>query len=408
VDEGEGGDGDGGGGEGMRIAELIYMALRTITSNWMRTILTMLGVIIGVASVVTLVAIGRGTAAEIEAQFESMGSNLLMVSITNQGRATQLDYDEMMQFEGFPEFASIAPTVSKQNANVKFDRTQEQYSLLGTNDRYLTVTKAEMDRGRFIAEADLDFRTKVAVVGSNVVEELFGKEDPLGSMINIDGLQFTVVGVMKEKGSTVGGSSVDDSVIIPLETARRQMKLGAIRTTYIEAASKDDIYNAQNTMTAFLTYKFKSSNGFRMLNQDQLLTSRTAASSSLTSQLVSVACISLLVGGIGIMNIMLVTVSERTREIGIRKSIGAKRRNILLQFLVEAVVISGMGGLIGLLLGIGLSLALPHISESQKTVLSMDISMYAFLFSVAVGVIFGLYPANKASKLRPIDALRTD
>jgi putative ABC transport system permease protein len=401
------GDG-GGGGARMRITELISMAFRTITSNWMRTILTMLGVIIGVASVVTLVAIGRGTAAEIEAQFESMGSNLLMVSITNQGRATQLDYDELMQFEGFPEFSSIAPTVNKGNANIKFDRTQGQFSLLGTNDRYLSVTKADIDRGRFITEGDLEFRTKVAVLGVNVVEELFGWEEPVGAMINIDGLQFTVVGTMKKKGSTVGGASVDDSVIIPLETARRQMKLGAIRTTYIEAASKDDIYNAQDTMTSYLTYKFKSDTGFRMLNQDQLLTSRTAASSSLTSQLVSVACISLLVGGIGIMNIMLVTVSERTREIGIRKSIGAKRRNILMQFLVEAIVISGMGGLLGLLLGVGLALALPHFSPNQHTVLSMDISIYAFLFSVAVGIIFGLYPANKASKLRPIDALRTD
>lgn len=392
----------------MKLTELIAMAMRTVTGNWTRTILTMLGVIIGVGSVVTLVSIGRGTAAAIEAQYEALGTNLLVVNILGQGRATQLDYDELMQFEGFPEFGGIAPTVSQNGATVKYEREDEDYSVLGTNQRYLSIVKAELDTGRFIAEADLDFRTKVAVLGSNVVETLFGNTDPLGQLITINGLPFTVVGTMKQKGSSIGGASVDDSVIVPLETARRQMKLGAIRTTYIEAASKEDIYNAQNTMTDYLTYKFKSSNGFRMLNQDQLLTARTAASSSLTTQLVSVACISLLVGGIGIMNIMLVTVSERTREIGIRKSIGAKRKNILMQFLVEAVVISGMGGLIGLGLGLGMSVALPYINANQQTEISMDISVYAFLFSVAVGVIFGLYPANKASKLRPIDALRTD
>ena len=197
-------------------------------------------------------------------------------------------------------------------------------------------------------------------------------------------------------------------MIVPLETARRQFKLGQIRTTYVEAPTKDDIYTAQETMKQYLTYKFKSDTGFVLTNQDELLKARTEATNTLTNQLVAVALISLLVGGIGIMNIMLVTVSERTREIGIRKSIGAKRRNILLQFLVEAVVISGMGGLIGLALGIGFSYALPYFSPKQTTSLSFDIGFYSFLFSVFVGVIFGLYPANKASKLRPIDALRSD
>lgn len=392
----------------MKLTELIKMALRTVTANWMRTMLTMLGVIIGVASVVTLVALGQGTAAQIEQQYESLGTNLLVVNINGQGRATQLDYADIMQFEQFPEINAMAPTVSKNDTNVKYDRTQEQYALLGTNDRYMSIVKAQMETGRFITEGDMDFRTNVAVLGSNVAKELFNNEDPVGKQININGLQFTVVGKLKPKGSSVGGSSIDDNVIIPLETAQRQMKLGNIRQTYIEAATKDDIYQAQNTITQYLTYKFKSSNGFRMLNQDQLLTARTEATSSLTSQLVSVACISLLVGGIGIMNIMLVTVSERTREIGIRKSIGAKRKTILMQFLVEAVVISGLGGLIGLLLGIGLSLAWPYMNPKQMTVISFNISLYAFLFSVAVGIVFGLYPANKASKLRPIDALRSD
>ncbi|MCR8630897.1 ABC transporter permease [Paenibacillus radicis (ex Xue et al. 2023)] len=391
----------------MRIMELMQMALKTVSANWMRTLLTMLGVIIGVSSVVTLVAIGKGTSAQIAKQYENMGTNLLVVNLLNQGRATQLNYSDIMTFEQFPEIAAIAPTVSS-SLNVKYDTTQESYSVLGSNERYMSILKASINKGRFITEADLDLRTNVAVLGATVSKELFGTADPLDKIININGFQFTVVGLLNTKGSSIGGTSADDSVIIPLTTAQRQLSLGAIRTTYVEATTKEDITTAQSTLTSFLTYKFKSSSGFRFTNQDQLLSASTEASNTLTSQLVSVACISLLVGGIGIMNIMLVTVSERTREIGIRKSIGAKRKNILLQFLFEAVVISGLGGLIGLLIGVGLAKAWPYFNPKQMTVVSFDISMYAFLFSVLVGVIFGLYPANKASKLRPIDALRTD
>ncbi|MDB5054762.1 MAG: macrolide transporter ATP-binding protein, partial [Bacilli bacterium] len=331
-----------------------------------------------------------------------------VVNATGFGRGTQLDYNELMQFEQFPEFKTVAPTVTRPNADIKYDRTLATYSLIGTNDRYLDITKSKVAKGRFISQPDLEFRNNVVVLGSEVAKFYFGLLNPVGEDIKIEGNVFTVVGVLEPKGSNITGTSVDSTVIVPLETARREFKLGFIRTTYIEAPTKDDIYKAQDTMTKYLTYKFKSANGFTLTNQDELLNAKTAATNTLTNQLVAVACISLLVGGIGIMNIMLVTVSERTREIGIRKSIGAKRRNILTQFLVEATVISGMGGLIGLLLGIGFSILWPHIYPSQTTKISLDISIYAFLFSALVGVIFGLYPANKASKLRPIDALRFD
>jgi putative ABC transport system permease protein len=392
----------------MRLGELIAMAMRTVLSNPLRTILTMLGVIIGVASVVTLVSIGRGTSAQIEKQYENLGTNMLVVNVNGNGRATQLDYNELMQFEGLPEIDTIAPTISKPGSNVKYDRTQEKYTLIGTNDRYPAIVKAQVDLGRFISSADLDLRANVAVLGSEVSKKFFGYLNPIGEQINIDGVVFTVVGRLKEKGQNVSGTSIDSMVMVPLETARRQFKLGTIRTTYIEAPTKEDIYKAQDTMKQYLTYKFKSDTGFQLVNQDELLKAKTQTSNTLTKQLVSVACISLLVGGIGIMNIMLVTVSERTREIGIRKSIGAKRRNIMFQFLVEAGVISGMGGLIGLMFGIGLSLAWPTFNPDQPTQISADISVYAFMFSALVGIIFGLYPANKASKLRPIDALRFD
>jgi len=392
----------------MKLSELIRMSMRTVVSSPLRTFLTMLGVIIGVSSVVTLVSIGQGTSEAIAKQYENMGTNLLVVTANGNGRATQLDYNDLMNFESFPEFKSIAPTMTKSGSNIKYDRTQEKYTVLGTNDRYLGIVKSEIDKGRNLAPADMEFRSNVAILGSEVAKTFFGTLDPVGEDINIDGVVFTVIGTIQTKGSNISGSSIDSTIIVPLESARRQFKLGQIRTTYVEAPTKDDIYKAQETMKQYLTYKFKSDTGFVLTNQDELLKARTEATNTLTNQLVAVALISLLVGGIGIMNIMLVTVSERTREIGIRKSIGAKRRNILLQFLVEAVVISGLGGLIGLLIGVGLSYAWPYFSPKQTTKLSLDISLYASLFSVLVGVIFGLYPANKASKLRPIDALRSD
>ena len=392
----------------MNALELVAMAMRAIMAKPLRTLLTMLGVIIGVASVVTLVSIGRGTTAKIEEQYENLGTNLLVVNLMGSGRATQLDYDELMELELLPEFEAISPTVVRGNANVKFERTTETFNVIGTNDRYMSIMKAEIERGRFIAPADSEFRNTVAVLGSEAAQTLFGNANPVGQQINIDGIVFTVVGKLKEKGSNIGGTSVDSSIFVPLKTAQRAYRLGGIRTTYIEAPDETMIEKAETTITQFLTYKFKSSNGFRVLNQSELLNARKTASNALTNQLISVACISLLVGGIGIMNIMLVTVSERTREIGIRKSIGAKRRHILTQFLTEAVVLSGLGGLLGLALGVAVSMCWPLFNPQQTTRLSLDIGVYAFLFSLLVGVVFGLYPTNKAARLRPIDALRFD
>ncbi|ALS24095.1 MULTISPECIES: ABC transporter permease [Paenibacillus] len=392
----------------MRPWELVRMAMATVLANPLRTALTMLGVIIGVASVFTLVSIGRGSSEAIAKQYESLGTNLLVVNLMGNGRATQLNYQELMQMESLPGFKAIAPTMTKNNSNIKYDRETETFNVIGTNDRYLDMQKGEVASGRFLAQADIDFRNHVAVIGSEVAAKFFGTGDPLGEKLNIDGYVYTIIGSLKSKGSNTSGTSLDSSIFVPLDTLSRDFKLGSIRTTYIEAATSENVAIVQSIVERYLQNKFNSTSGYNIFNSSQLISARQSASSTMTSQLVSVAAISLLVGGIGIMNIMLVTVSERTREIGIRKSIGAKRRSILLQFLVEAVIISGLGGLIGFVLGIVLSLAWPYINPNQTTSLSLDIGLYAFLFSVLVGVVFGLYPANKASKLKPIDALRTD
>lgn len=392
----------------MKIWELVRMALRTVVSNPMRSILTMLGVIIGVGSVVALVAIGQGSTAKVSDEISGLGTNLLVVNVTNQGRATQLNYDELMQLEQFPEFNWVAPTITKAGSNVKYDRTTGTYSVIGTNDRYGSLNKVNMASGRFISEADLDFRNNVVVLGSDVSKTFFGFLDPIGQEINIDGVVFSVIGVMEQKGKNINNTSIDTAIIMPLSTAQRQFKLGSLRTTYAEAKTKDDVATAEATLKSYLYYKFKSESGYEILNQNEMLKTQEAVASQMSYMLAGIAAISLLVGGIGIMNIMLVTVSERTREIGIRKSIGAKRRNILFQFLVESVVLSGLGGIIGLLAGIGISYAIERINPDMPTQVSLWVSMAAFLFSVLVGVLFGLYPANKASKLRPIDALRFD
>jgi len=380
------------------------MAMSSIFSNKMRSFLTMLGVIIGVSAVIILVSIGQGTTKSVTESIEGMGSNLLTVNIMGRGTETSLDLDDIEIFDEFIGVGKIAGS-STMNADIKSGTTiLEDISINGTDEDYLSILNYEMLEGRFLIDTDLDNRQRVAVVGSDVKSELFGNASAIGEEIKIDGQTFTIVGSLAEKGSSMMGSN-DEVVVIPLTTAQRLSGDTSIRTIYIQAESSDTVDVAKAYTENYLQRKFGDEDAYRVFDQSEVLDTVGSVTGMLTAMLGGIAGISLLVGGIGIMNIMLVSVTERTREIGIRKAIGAKYSDILVQFIIESIVLSGMGGIIGVALGIGGAYAITAIFELE-TVVSMGIVILSTMFSLGVGVVFGIYPADKAAKLNTIDALR--
>jgi len=387
----------------MNFTQAVRLALAAIKANKMRSFLTMLGVIIGVSTVIILVSVGQGSAQQVTGQIESLGSNLIAVNIRGRGAVSGLSYQEALKLGARPGVSGVAPVVSG-NVTVKYGTKKVDTSLEGTNEQYAQVRNQKTGAGRFLLPVDIDYRQKVVLLGSEVSRELFGFGNPLGQDIKINGVKFKVIGLLEEKGSSAGGSS-DDKVVIPITTAMRLLANPQINSISLQAKSKEDVNLVVSQVESALLKKFKDEENYRVFNQAEMLSTVNQVTGTLTLMLGSIAGVSLLVGGIGIMNIMLVSVTERTREIGIRKAIGAKRRDILRQFLVEAVVISSLGGLLGIALGI---LGAKGIGQLMgiNTVMSLQIMLLAFSFSVLVGVFFGLFPANKASRLKPIDALR--
>lgn len=402
--------------------QTINMAFKAIAGNKARSFLTMLGVIIGVLSVIVLVAIGQGTTASVTESISSMGTNLLMVSIQTRsvGRGgfggmgggnsrsssakgtVILKLDDLLTLEEDDSILYVSPTVSG-NLTVKAGSTNTTASVVGVLPAYANIINQGVQEGRYIIDADVDNRSAVCVIGVDLAEDLFGNTNVVGNTLHIDGRAFRIIGVLESKGTSMSGSS-DDSLVIPFTLAQRMLDSTTISSIYISAADSTSVDAAQEVVENFLYKKYQDDSTYSVMNQTQMLETVNETASTLSLMLGGIAGISLLVGGIGIMNIMLVSVTERTREIGIRKAIGAKRRNILLQFLIESVVISGMGGLLGLALGYALMRALEGVLGMTLS-MSLGVAELAIGFSMAVGVIFGLYPANKASKLKPIDAL---
>ncbi len=379
------------------------MALSAIWSNKMRSALTMLGIIIGVVAVTVLIAIAQGTTAQIQEQLEGIGTNLIQLSFTNRFR-TNVKFDDVMALADGETIAYIAPMMSQQGT-VRAGSESLDVSIEASVAGYDEIRNLEVEVGRFILDTDQDFRIDAAVIGSEVAETLYGSASAsIGQTIFVNNRNFTVVGVLKSRGDSAAGSG-DEYLLIPLSSAQRLYQNKRISQIYASAVSSSEVEAAKEKLTAFGEEQAGSDDYYRVFSQDEMLETISETTQSMTLMLGGIAGISLLVGGIGIMNIMLVSVTERTREIGVRKAIGAKRGDILVQFIIEALVISGLGGLIGLGLALGLSGILSTALDMTISV-SLAIAQLAIAFSLVMGVIFGVYPANKASKLSPIQALR--
>lgn len=391
----------------MKWLESFGMALKSIASNKIRAGLTMLGIIIGVASVITMVSLVEGSTSQVTAQLESMGTNLISVTINGRGSTRSVSEDELFEFaeKNSDVIEAIAPQISS-SVTVKTGNKNIGTTLEGTNEAYRTARNTDVEQGRFLNALDVERRQKVVLIGTYVAQELFGQSTPLGQKIKINGEVFTVVGVLETKSNGTAQSG-DDKVIIPYTTAKRLLRNSNIRTFSVQGKTPETVDQAMAVLQDFLYSVFHDSDSYRVFNQADILDSVSQVTGTMTMMLGGIAGISLLVGGIGIMNIMLVSVTERTKEIGIRKAIGAKRRNILQQFLIEAIVVSCIGGIIGILIGMGLSSLIGKFTGIPAQP-SLFTTMMSFSFSALVGVFFGWYPANKASKLNPIQALRTE
>lgn len=403
----------------MNFLESIRVSLRALRANKLRSVLTMLGIIIGVAAVIAMVGIGNGATASITAQIQGMGSNLITISAGQvnsggvnggAGSSATLSMTDVARIEQSSALKAVAPLAST-SAQVVLGSGNTSASINGTTPGYAIIKNVTMARGRFITEDDVNTNAKVAVLGPNVVESLMGSADAdiIGKKIKIKNVPFQVIGVTTATGST-GFQSSDDMIMAPISTVQARL-IGRkdLRNIMVSAKSEDLMQTAQDEITATLRKAHKipegKDNDFRVQNQADMLETMQSVTQTLTMLLGGIAGISLLVGGIGIMNIMLVSVTERTREIGIRKAIGAKSMDILLQFLIEAVVLSLLGGGIGVALGYAGSNLVGKLLTMQTSI-SLASVMMAFGFSAAIGIIFGVFPARKAAAMDPIDALR--
>ncbi|WP_425590339.1 ABC transporter permease [Fictibacillus enclensis] len=381
--------------------QTIRMALKSIKGNKIRAILTMLGIIIGVASVIVMVAIGQGSTKTVQDQIGSLGTNVLTVRIT--GSDVTFKEKDANQLEKVGGVSATAPTVSGR-ITAKNGQTNTQVSMTGTTSSYLDVRNLKLQSGRFIADLDNDNHSKVAVLGSDTAQTLFGLADPVGESVLVNGTSYKVVGVLKSIGSSLGTSG-DSTIIVPLSTGQRLAATVNIESVYVKVKNENMMNFTTSLMERTMRTLVGDADNYSVSSPEDLKETAASVNNTMTMMLGGSAAISLIVGGIGIMNIMLVSVSERTKEIGIRKAIGAKRGNILLQFLLEAMMLSSLGGIIGVGLGV-ISAQLFTLATGTAVAYSIPVIVMSFVFSLFVGVVFGVFPANKASRLDPIQALR--
>ncbi len=390
------------------IYQSFKMAVKAIAGNKLRSFLTILGVVIGVVAIVVLVSIGQGANSSVVESIEGMGTNLITANI-NARRMNPLDLDGLNELALNEAISYVAP-ISSVSGTVKAGAaTYDDGVVQGTTPGYESIRNWTVAEGRFLQQPDIDNRSFVAVIGAEAATEMYGTTHAVGETFSLNGYTLTVVGVLEEVGSSASGSN-DNQILIPFTLAQRLSNQTSISSFYVSAASSSQVEQAQAAVESYLEKAFENYNTrsygtqYSVFNQTEMLSTLSETTNTLTLMLGGIAAISLLVGGIGIMNIMLVSVSERTREIGIRKAIGAARSNILTQFLIESLVVSLMGGLLGLVISVGAVQALAPVLEMTLTI-PVNVAWMAIAFSVFIGVVFGMYPANKASKLRPIEAL---
>jgi putative ABC transport system permease protein len=407
----------------MSVFQTLRVAVRALLRNKLRSFLTTLGIIIGVGAVIAMVAIGEGAKAKVEEAFAAMGSNLLIVmpGSTNAGGARggsgsmpTITWDDLRAIQTEVPTVRYAAPILRSTAQVMSEDQNWTTSVQGTSPEYFLIRSWPTSSGVPITDSDIEAGAKVAVLGQTVVEKLFGaNSDPVGQSVRIKNIPFQVIGVLARKGQSAMGQDYDDAVCVPYTTFGSKIQGGLHNylngVIFIGAQSQADTARAESQVTNLLRDRHHLSGGsdddFFIRNLTELANSQQEGTRTLTTLLASIAAVSLVVGGIGIMNIMLVSVTERTREIGLRMAVGAKPRNIMLQFLVEALTLSTMGGLIGIALGL-IAASVLASRFGWPTLVRPDIIAISVAFSAGVGISFGIYPARKASQLDPIDALR--
>ena len=403
----------------MRLLETVMIALDSLLRHKTRALLTMLGIIIGVGAVIAMVAVGQGASAAVDSQIASLGTNVLIIFpasmshggvSTGAGAAVTLDLDDMQAIrEQAPSVAAISPTARTQR-QVVAGNLNWSTSIQGGNTEFFRIRDWRIETGESYTEQDVRTGTKVCLVGKTVADNLFPGQDPVGQTLRIAKLPFRVIGTLGAKGQNAMGQDQDDIIIAPFATVQRKLLgIDFVNMFVLSAVSKDRIPDAQTQVTEILRARHRlqpwDDDDFTIRNQSDIASAASATTGIMTTLLGSIASVSLIVGGIGIMNIMLVSVTERTREIGIRMAIGARRRDILQQFLIEAILLSVLGGLVGVALGLGVSKLISALAGWPVFISPASVAL-AFFFSAAIGMFFGFYPARKASGLSPIDALR--
>ena len=400
------------------IINAFLLALKEIRRNILRSFLTILGIVIGVASVIAMVMIGDGTTANVKQSISKLGTNMLTLRVGQERRGPPKEDNSAKPFtEGDisaikNEVQNIKAVASENNTriNIVYGNKSNSASVIGTNNDYFIIKDWEVTDGRIFDESELNSGKSSCIIGTTMVKQLFGEDNPIGTNIRLKNLSCNVIGVLKSKGASAFGSDQDEIIIVPLKMFQQKIKGDKdISSILISITSGKYIENAKTEITSLMqerrSLRVDEPDNFHIRDMEEMLSAMTSTTKMLTYLLGSIAGISLLVGGIGIMNIMLVSVTERTREIGTRLAIGAMENEVLLQFLVEAIVLSTLGGIIGIILGLSIGFVAVDVME-LAFILNNQIIMISFFFSTLIGVVFGYFPARKAARLNPIDALR--